>query len=496
MKQLYVLGTIYSAVNYSFEIDSIVSAAKKHDVTVLLCDGCVGKCNGNAMGIGVLCHECLNRSTAVLNGIDNIRIIKNSDYLDRKKKYEHFSFNSIKELNKVTYHGIEVGYGVSSYYISLTRNLNPEISPRLKKLLYSWLLTAMRNADIAESVITEDYDMVYVVNGRMFESKPFQEVAFSRGMHIILGESMTNLEGVNVRMNFDNVRVHSVSGNCQLIEEFWKNSTVPEEEKVKIATSFYTNRASAIATNDKIYVKNQQKGLMPDDWDESKTNIAIFNSSEDESAAIGGEFEKNNLFDSQMSGIKFILENVQDENIHFYLRIHPNLMNIPYKYHKDLYKLPSQYKNITVIPGNSPISSYSLLYACDRVITFGSTMGVEAAFAGKSAMVMRPSFYYYLDVSFVPKTEKDVIDFIKGKISYTSNKEGALKYSYYYYNDERGGSDNKECELHNYSVNFFSRPFSINCMNLKCSDSRMKVCAFLNIFGIAVAKLVIPKNEK
>lgn len=496
MKQLYILSTIYSAVNYSFEVDSILSASKDNDVTVLVCDGCIGICNGNTIGADILCNECLKRSLSVLKDIKNITIIKNSEYFNREKIYKQFSYNSIKELNTITYHGIEIGYGVSSYYISLTRNLNPEITPRLKKILDRWLLTSMRNADIAENAITEEYDMVYVVNGRMFESKPFQEVAFSRCKHVILGESMTNLDGVYVKMNFENVRVHSVSGNCQLIEEFWKSSILSEEEKVQIATSFYTNRASAIATNDKIYVKDQQKNLMPDDWDTRKTNIVIFNSSEDEFAAIGGEFETDNLFDSQMSGIKFILDNIQDENIHFYLRIHPNLMNIKYKYHKDLYKLPSQYKNLTVIPGNSPISSYALLYACDRVITFGSTMGVEAAFAGKIAMVMRPSFYYYLDVNFVPKNKEEIIEFITGRISYIPNRENALKYSYYYYNNERVGSVNKECKLNNYSISFLGWMFSINSMNLKCSDFRMKVCAFLCLLGISVAKLIIPKKEK
>lgn len=496
MKNLYILNSIYSSVNFTFEVDTIISDSKVNDVTVLQCDGCIGKCAGNTLGIKLLCRACRKRTTAVLDSIPNIRVIKTGCLMGSKKKHQKYEFDSLKELNKIEYKGFEIGYGISSYYISLTRNLNPLITPKLRRILDDWLECSMKYADIADKLVTTEYDKMYIVNGRLFDSKPFQEIAFARGVYVLLGESYTSIDGQVVRMNFDNVRVHSVKGNCDNIRTFWDSSKIPIEERRKIAASFYEKRANSIKTDDKIYTAGQQKGLMPNDWDNNKVNIGIFNSSEDEFAAIGGEFEKNNLFDSQMSGIRFLLENVKDPSIHFYLRIHPNLMNIPYKYHKDLYKLPEEFSNITVIPGNSPVSSYSLMQACDRVITFGSTMGVESAYAGKTSMVMRPCFYYYLHVNFVPKTKEEVLDFVYGKIPYTPDKEDALKYSYYYYNDERGTTDNKECQMHRRAVSFGRRKFFVDCMNLCCSEIEMKLFTYLTIMGIAFAKNRIPKEEK
>lgn len=489
------MGPIYGSVNFSFEVDSIISHSQSNDVTVLVCDGSVKKCCGNTFGNKLLCFECRRRTASVLSKISNIRIIKQKEVLKKKSDHKSYYYHSLKDLNKVVYRDFEIGYGVSSYYISLTRNLNPRITPKLKRILDDWLEISMTHADIADSMISSEYDCVYVINGRLFDSKPYQEIAFARGKHVILGESCTTIDGRIVRMLFDNVRVHSVAGNSDNIRHFWDSSVLSIEERRSIASSFYEKRANAIKTNDKVYISGQKQGVLPDDWDASKINIAIFNSSEDEFAAIGGEFEKNNLFGSQLEGIKFLLENIKDNSIHFYLRIHPNLMNIHYKYHTDLYKLPKQYSNVTVIPGDSPVSSYSLMKSCDRLITFGSTMGVEAAYAGKEAMVMRPCFYYYLDVNYVPKTKEDVLDFVSGKVGYTPSLEDALKYSYYYYNNERQGPDNSLCLIKRQTIKFMKREYSFDSMNLNCSNQRMIFCAFLDLLGVYIAKKRIPKRE-
>lgn len=496
MKKLYILGPIFDSVNYSYEIDSIITDAKEHDVSVLICDGHPDKCHSNTLGLRILCTECCKRTLSVLNDIPNIKILKSKDYYDSNNSYPYFNYSSVDEINTISYKGIEIGYGVSSYYISLTRNLNPKITLALKTILDKWLKVSMINTDIALNLITNKYDAVYVINGRYYDTKPFQDVAFSRGIHITLGESKKDINGNIVRMNFENSKVHSISGNCKAMEKFWDESNVPLNERIQIAESFFNKRAAAIATNDKVYAKGQTLGLLPDDWDETLTNIAIFNSSEDEVASIGDEWNKLKIFRTQLEGLKFIFENCKDKSIHFYIRIHPNLMNIKYKYHKDLYRFADIYPNVSVIPGNSPISSYTLMRACDRIVSFGSTMGVESAYAGKQVILMGSSFYYYLNINYVPSSKNDIIDFLKGKINFTPNHENTLKYSYYYYNGESKLADNTECRLSNYPIRIFGRVFNNHFMKLKCSKSRIKYCALLNLFSIFLIKLIIPTKEK
>ena len=217
MKQLYILSPLYNSVNFSFEIDTIISESKKNDVTVLVCDSCPSICCVNTFGIKMLCNECRKRTEAVLRSIPNIKIIYRSDYMTNDQNYETYTYNTLKELNKVSYRGFEIGYGVSSYYIDLTRNPNPQITPRLKNLFDSWLRISMINLDMADKIISKEYDMVYVVNGRIFDAKPFQDVGFSKGVHIIMGECAKNLRGQYVRMIFDNVKVHSIKDNTEMI---------------------------------------------------------------------------------------------------------------------------------------------------------------------------------------------------------------------------------------------------------------------------------------
>ena len=115
MKNLYILNSIYSSVNFTFEVDTIMTDSKVNDVTVLQCDGCIGKCGGNTLGIGLLCKECKKRTTAVLKAIPNIKVIKIGELADLKIAHQNFEYDSLKELNKIEYKGFEIGYGISSY---------------------------------------------------------------------------------------------------------------------------------------------------------------------------------------------------------------------------------------------------------------------------------------------------------------------------------------------------------------------------------------------
>ena len=93
---------------------------------------------------------------------------------------------------------------------------------------------------------------------------------------------------------------------------------------------------------------------MPEGWKDDVENIVIFNSSEDEFAAVSKEFDDAAFFPSQIEGIKSIIEHYKhDKTKHFTLRVHPNLKKVSYKYHLDLYNL--NYSNLTVVRSDSPI---------------------------------------------------------------------------------------------------------------------------------------------
>lgn len=87
------------------------------------------------------------------------------------------------------------------------------------------------------------------------------------------------------------------------------------------------------------------------------------------------------------------------------MRVHPNLKNVHYQYHLLLYDLSLKYPNITVIGADSDISTYDIMDNAEKVIVFGSTMGLESSYWGKPVILLSGSFYYYMNVCYIPKSK-------------------------------------------------------------------------------------------
>ena len=162
-----------------------------------------------------------------------------------------------------------------------------------------------------------------------------------------------------------------------------------------------------------------------------KKNIVIFNSSDDELASIGADYDSYSLFKSQYAGICSILEHFSRERDYcFYLRMHPNLSKLDNTFVNELLGLADKFDNITVIAPAEKISSYSLMDAADKVISFGSTMGVEANYFGKPSILLSASAYYNLGVCYLPVSMDELWEMIKADL-HPLAKEGAIKYAFY-----------------------------------------------------------------
>ena len=172
---------------------------------------------------------------------------------------------------------------------------------------------------------------------------------------------------------------------------------------------------------------------MPNEWDENKRNIIIYNSSEDEYVAIGEEYEDLALFPDQYMALKYIFnEHKDDSEIHFYLRIHPNLKGVSYKYHMDLYEFEREFENVSVIGADNPISSYKLLDLSEKVIVFGSTIGLESVYWGKAVILLGCTWYYYSDICYLPETKEElstmILQTLKPKYNDNVLKQGLFHY--------------------------------------------------------------------
>ena len=170
---------------------------------------------------------------------------------------------------------------------------------------------------------------------------------------------------------------------------------------------------------------------MPPSFDKDKRNIVIFNSALEEFE--GFPEWKAVLYDKEQDILKQIFTYFQkNEDFFFYFRIHPNLQNLNNTQMRELKELSNlNFKNVKIIWPHEKIDSYALLDACEKVVTFGSTLGVEACFWGKPSILIGRAYYEDLDCCYIPKSTDETIQLLKKDLSPKSN-QGALAYGYWF----------------------------------------------------------------
>lgn len=397
----------------------VLAESKDNEVLFVYCGGTNESCiviNPNQSK--PLCRFCTKCTKQVLNqyGIDSEPL---TNYITNKNS-QSFKYNSLQELKSIEYRGIKIGLSIASNYISTTRNMNPLMDEFAIRYFDKHLAQCVVFVDALYKLFDSfQPDVVYSFNGRFEEVRPIFDLCQLRNIHCVLTEVIKK-DGNWYKVHFKDRLPHNIKYNVKRRNYCWENYQFSDDEKYALGNSFFQKRRNGEDSGDKrIYVANQVEGNY-DKFDETKINIAIFNSSEDEFAAVGGDWESLKIFSSQYEGIVYLLEHA-DPSIHFYLRIHPNLKDIKYKYHTDLYDLEKKYNNITVISANSNASTYTIMERCDKIVCFGSTMGVESPYWGVPSILLGPSIYYYDGVSYNPNTKEEAIDLLTKKLKPLKN---------------------------------------------------------------------------
>ena len=361
--------------------------------------------------------------------------LNNNDKWEEIKKIV-FRYKTIEDIKKIEYNGINIGYGCVSTYVSKTRNLNPDVDlPYVRVYIDDFLHRLCYQTYLHEKIINaEKPDQIFFINGRISNARSLVEIAKKKNLEYVCVEGAKSVGGRMCIDNFYNNMPHNLQYRTALMENYWGDISVSRKEKEWLGNLFFSNKQNGKYYGDKNYVEGQVNNLLPDNWNNGNKRYVIFNSSEDEFFAIGDEYDKEKIFDTQIQGIKFIAQTlINRTNVDLYLRIHPNLKNIKYRYHTDLLKLSDEYKNITVISGDSKISSYDLMRGADKIIVFGSTMGVESAYSKKVVINLAGALYKYLNVTYNPKTKEDLCNLLTNdNLKPIDNKEGLLKYGYYF----------------------------------------------------------------
>lgn len=341
------------------------------------------------IGYSLLQRENLQKIKLQLDDTSNIVIPQNvTKSFDLMKKFE--------------IDGLKVGAFVLSTLISVENEPEPSLE-KFQDYLTDGIKKYLGIYKFISNILQSNKaDLLYVFNGRFY----FCNAALAAGIQNKVETYVHERTGTINRYTLEkNTIPHDLENKKQEIKKIWESSLLNIAEKTEIAQKWYYDRRGGGDQAWFSYIKNQKKSELPDGFDNTKRNIAIYVSSEEEFVSLPGW--ENPLYKSQNTAIDEILTKLLDQKqFHFYLRVHPNLGGVNNSQTKFLKELKKE--NCTILHANDSVDTYALMENCEKIIVFGSTMGIESNFWGKPVILIGRSRYEDLGGTYNPSSKEEL----------------------------------------------------------------------------------------
>lgn len=364
------------------------------------------------------------------------------------QKNEHEPIN--KKLKNIHLNNINVGEGILSSIISITKNKYP-IYFNDKKIIRVIFDLFVRRYKVYEDFFKEEFKIenLVIFNGRFASSKAIKSgiSKHKEAVNILFYERSSTLERYRLKPYSPHDR-EKVVGE---INKIW-NECTNQNEAAKIAKTFFKTKVSGKGTDWFPFskgiqeVENNKISEILNDYikDDKNKIISYFTSSEDEFESLGDLWLDQRFQLSQKNIIKELSSIAIKKNILLVIRVHPNVNNASQESKSNwtnIFKeLPN--KNILIIKETNNISSYSIVNNSNIVVVYGSTIGIEALFLEKPVIVAGSSFYFGTKAKIQPAfklgdLEKEIDFLLKNSIVSKENrrilKESSYPYGYWMY---------------------------------------------------------------
>ena len=395
-------------------------------VTIMVCRRQLSICDPNPNHCRMGCVRCVARQLrglSLLSGRVNIEPIPS----DSAELYADMMMPATSaELVRIRVDNFDIGWSVLSSLVSWHADPEPNLNDSVVAERVRMTLSESSRVyhGMRSRLSGGEFQLVYVFNGRLAITRAVVRACEAEGIAYRTHERGCDHDHYQL---YENRLPHELAGIMSDIRDLWAAAKDPD--RAKIACSYYVDSRAGISRSWLPYTGKQTTGYLPVPWQGDKKNVAVFLSSEDEFVAIGEEW-CNPIYDSQLDGLRQIVAGLCDSQEYVvYIRMHPNQIGNRSANLDAIRGLKSDH--IHVIEPDSPVSSYALLDAADKILSFGSTMGIEAAYWGKPSIVAGRSAFAGLGSTYEPDTHAAVIDLLLDNELRPLPRLGALKYGYY-----------------------------------------------------------------
>ena len=391
------------------------------EIHVIKCSGGLGSCYINSTHNIFGCAMCVS-SRDTFHRKFNIK--KSHEIKQFDQQVDIPLFKDLDQLLDFTYKNIPIGRGVASSAISLFKEYDiNENHSRQQQLIKELMKTSINVTEsFFELFENERFDEFVLFNGRFAELYPAMEIAKLKGIPFYTYERGATESRYQF---FKNELPHSIKRRTEYMNELWKSSG-PEKEEVAI--NWFESQVNSAEGFSKQFTAHQVVGKLPTEFDENKTNVAIFTSSDHETKVI--EEWKFAAYKHQNQAIIKMVEHFKNnKDIHFYLRVHPHLRGVDSIQTREINNFKAE--NLTIVDSHSDVGTYTLMKKADKVISFGSTTGIEATYLGLVSIMFGRSLYENIDATYCPKTYEELFSLITDKSLKPKSKQNTLRFAFY-----------------------------------------------------------------
>lgn len=419
----------------SFHLEAELDLAERHlragdTVYILACQATLESCEVNRSHIRRECLRCVSRRNTGLNLLSKpitvLPIVELTPDIQAELATLPDVFQTKKELWDYRIENFDIGISVLSSVVSCLKQTAPDLQKHrdfVNALLRSAL---MAYRTMQKHIERERFDHAYIFNGRFATVRALVRACESKSVPYTTHDR--GYDQNSFRLFPDNLP-HSITLWRRLIEKQWSEAGELREREAK-AREFYTSRRKAENKAFESFTKKQEQGRLPADFARDGLKVAVFTSSDDEFAAIGDEWS-NSVYPDQQSAIKAlgVDERLRCAGVRFFVRLHPRLAQLSEDQWKPYLALQSD--RVQVIAPDDVVDSYRLMQEADIVVSFGSSVGIEATYWGKASILLGTCFYEDLDVTYNPKTHNEVVALLLGPSLSAKPVIGALKFGYF-----------------------------------------------------------------
>ncbi len=327
-------------------------------------------------------------------------------------------------LKAYHFEGAKLGMGVASSLISWTRDsqYNPATDmARVRAVLGSSALVYGRAIAAIEATKP---DQLITFNGRFSTCKPIVEAGNKLGIPVLRHERGHAFDYYECFHD----QIHNFAYIRERIGLAW-NAADPTE-RTRLGHQYFERRLKGDGIYWYSFTKDQERGRGLPPAQQGKRRVVYYNSSDDEYAAVSDVFTLGH-WPNQLSAVRDLIKICESlGDIELVIRMHPNLAKSPIECAR-WNTLKSDC--LTIIAATDPMDSYALLASADMVVCYGSSIGIEATYAGKPTILLGPCFYQGLGVAHEPADAAALQTLLRPTHNLPPiDRERCLPYGHYY----------------------------------------------------------------